>query len=431
MLLKRLKGDVMQNLKNSKFNVFCIDKNIICVFNTLTGSIVELTKFDYNALKTGNLELISDSIDVLKEQGILIDSDFDEISLLRNTYSYCKYNEKSAQITICPTMECNFSCPYCYETRESGHMSEETQDSVIHFLHGIISSGITEIFVTWYGGEPLLYPDIIERISLKIKKMCCEKHIKCVFSMITNGYLITPKNVLMFKKINLSKIQITLDGNAETHNKRRKLKNGGKTYDVIINNIKSLESTDIDVIVRVNIDKSNKLAFEDVRKTFENFKYVFCYPSIVTEEKTQKEDQRNLCFKHNEVKDYYKDHLTQETSLNDIDTILESGVRNCIAEHCNSYVIDHKGYIYKCLNDLGNKEYAIASITGEKVNGYKAISKYLGRDPFTEIECNNCAYLPLCYGGCIWEFLDKGSHMCPPEKFLLKNFILEKIKTNT
>lgn len=416
----------MQSIKKSKFNVFCIDKNTICVFNTLTGSIVELTKFDYDALKTGNFELISDSIDDLKEQGILVDSDFDEISLLRNTYSYCKYNENSAQITICPTMECNFCCPYCYETRESGHMSEETQNSVVNFLHGIISSDITELFVTWYGGEPLLYPGIIEKISIEIKKMCYEKHIKCVFSMITNGYLITPKNVSMFKKINLSKIQITLDGNAETHNKRRKLKNGGETYDVIINNIKSLESTDIDVIVRVNIDKSNRLAFDDVRKTLDKFKYVFCYPSIVTEEKTQKTDQRNLCFKHNEVKDYYKDYLTQEISLNDIDTILECGVRNCTAEHCNSYVIDHKGYIYKCLNDLGNKEYAVTSVTGEKVNGYKAISKYLGRDPFTEIECNNCAYLPLCYGGCVWEFLDKGSHSCPPEKFLLKNWILEK-----
>ena len=69
------------------------------------------------------------------------------------------------ELTVCPTLACNFACPYCFQghgrTYES--MSREVRDEVVSLAERMLdASGASRLRVTWFGGEPLLAPDVIE-----------------------------------------------------------------------------------------------------------------------------------------------------------------------------------------------------------------------------------------------------------------------------
>ena len=99
-----------------------------------------------------------------------------------------------------------------------------------------------------------------------------------------------------------------------------------------------------------------------------------------------------------------------------------------MAEHDESCVIDHNGYVYKCVNDVGHPEWAICNVldSGEKRSAV-AVSKYLGRDPLTETPCNDCKLLPICYGGCVYELMRHKTHDCARVKYLFEDIVAEKL----
>ncbi|MDR1821780.1 MAG: radical SAM protein [Oscillospiraceae bacterium] len=413
-------------LKESKFNVCITSSNEFCIANTLTGAVVKIDKRIFDSIKKNDFAEISVSeFNTLQNEGFLIDADLDEIALLRHSYTNCKADKTISHITICTTLECNFACPYCYETRKLGSMDIDVQDNVISFIESILNDGVKKIAVTWYGGEPLLYPTIVLSLSLRIRNICEIFQAEYSCTMITNGYLINENVIELFEEIGLSAVQITIDGDKNIHNSRRKLTNGEGTFDTIINNVKLIPNS-ISVIIRVNIDRSNQEAFYFVNHLFENQQNIYTYPASVTIEKTQSEHQRCICFSHEDYHEFYGKSGHFDMLSNIAEKMIGVGVFSCSAESKYGFVIDPRGYVYKCINDISNPKFAINRLSGAPISKITAVSKYLGRDPFTEVECSNCAYLPVCYGGCVWAYLDKGTHSCRPEKFLFEKIIRNK-----
>lgn len=73
--------------------------------------------------------------------------------------------------------------------------------------------------------------------------------------IITNGTLLSNKAWGIFKRSNISALQVTLDGPAETHNIRRKPKSAhGSDYDSILENLSSLPKG-IHLAIRINCDR--------------------------------------------------------------------------------------------------------------------------------------------------------------------------------
>ena len=66
-----------------------------------------------------------------------------------------KFSKRIFRLTIAPTLDCNFDCPYCYENRRNGKMSEEVQDALIDFIQNSVTSETSVMDISWYGGEPL------------------------------------------------------------------------------------------------------------------------------------------------------------------------------------------------------------------------------------------------------------------------------------
>ena len=72
---------------------------------------------------------------------------------------------------------------------------------------------------------------------------------------------------------NDTKLQITIDGLKEHHDRSRPLRNGGGTYDKIIENLSLFEESPIAVVIRMNVDNNNFVDFarlKEIIKGLEN-----------------------------------------------------------------------------------------------------------------------------------------------------------------
>ena len=173
------------------------------------------------------------------------------------TDNMTKFSKGSLHLVLATTMDCNFACPYCYENRRKGKMSIAVQDAIVQFIEANINNGVHKLDVTWYGGEPLLYPDIVESLAARIRSLADRSGCELTMYMVTNGYLFTPDLVELIDRIGVVKVQITLDGLKEHHDSRRHLRDGRGTFDKIVENLRLFEEYAIRVDIRMNVDNEN------------------------------------------------------------------------------------------------------------------------------------------------------------------------------
>lgn len=411
-------------VKPSRYNIYDEEK-FSYIANTLTGSHIQVTKEEIHKIKNGKFTEFDESeLAILKENGIIVDSELDEMQLLRNAYNFCKYTNKKATITIAPSLGCNFDCVYCYEDKNNECMSSKTQNQVLTFLYSLLTDNhISELNICWYGGEPLLHIDIIKKLSAEIIAFCNEREIKYHASIITNGYFVDDKAINVFKQCAIRVAQVTIDGTKKIHDIRRKLISGKGTYEKVENAIFLLAENDINVSVRVNLDKSNIHEYKDVYDIFAEKRNINCYPAIVTVEENQSLNQRSLCYTHAELDEFYNEIFKDiyVDGKRKLDLSIWPSINNCAAEHAYSYLVAPDGHLYKCLNDICDSKFAIGHVS-EGIYGAVVTAKYLGRDPFTEPECERCPYIPVCYGGCVYEYKKHNTHACKAVKFMYQKY---------
>lgn len=414
--------------KLSRFNVLITKNNQYFVSNTFTNALIELQKEQFEAIQNNRLEIFNqEEIETLYSEGICVDAALDEIGLLRYAYDFAKNNNKYMEFVIAPTLDCNFACPYCFETKRHHAMDDDVRDLIIDFYREQVSTTpYKKVKLAWYGGEPLLQFNRIKEMTTAINKINQDYNIICDVVMTTNGYLLTQEYVEELERLNFKYIQITIDGPKAIHDSRRKLLSGEGTFDKIINNIKLFKGSSVSVSIRVNIDKDNSFYYNKIEEMINSFGMdnIKIYPALV--EFTYNQDSCRECkcmtafefgkFAMNEAKNYY---LNGGLNFNNITV-------NCGAEHLHSFVIDDFGDVYKCWNSVGYESEKLFSLKNRDDINPIVASKYLGRDPFSEEECKDCPYMPICGGGCLYDYLCRKTHTCVPERYLYEISTLKK-----
>ena len=117
-------------------------------------------------------------------------------------------------------------------------------------------AGVKSLYVTWFGGEPLIGMPVIEELSRQLIELCEEKEITYSAGIVTNGYLLTKENAERLKECQVGRVQITIDGPKEIHDVRRPLVNGNGTYDIIMKNIMDVKEV-LPISLRINVDYDN------------------------------------------------------------------------------------------------------------------------------------------------------------------------------
>lgn len=433
-------------MKKSIFNISQqIDERIL-LYNTFTTSLVELPKDLYETIFIQN-NLSAPETTELFNMGFLVEDSYNEIQAMENIRTEVIKNssEKIANIIIAPTLECNAHCFYCFENGyRKGKMSIETADALIAFLEN--NWNREKLGITWFGGEPLLASDIIDYISKKLE----ERRIIYGCKITTNGSLFDKK--MAEKAIDLwhiEKVQITLDAVGNEYNNIKKYDKEYKNpFALVIHNIEEALSLGINVKIRINFDPDDQEkalnTMQYLLRKFENSEKLKIYfAPIDADDKIVK----NISSEFNEYDEHpyislikfgRKNHLYRgfpdmeddNSRENEFDEhgllkklkIYPSPI-NCYATCPNVFSIAPNGDIYKCHRALGRREYASGNIkTGiEKNEAYK----FFCNTNLTYDECNTCAILPICQGGCkINAKLYSGKEACAPSKAIIKDLIL-------
>ncbi|MBQ3373943.1 MAG: SPASM domain-containing protein [Oscillospiraceae bacterium] len=309
-------------------------------------------------------------------------------------------------LTICPTMNCNFDCPYCFENHRPGRMSAEVQDDVVSLTRRMLKAcGGRHLSVTWFGGEPLLAIDVIEALSLRLITLAQEFSAEYSAGIITNGYLLTQKNIDILERSSVSSCQVTVDGLGGQHDATRHLAGGGATFDRIIRNLRD-GRIPFRVSIRQNVQESNLAEVPKVREFMEK----------LAEESGNKLDYAPAPVYGNKAADERgsRSVLLCGKDSTDICILQEAGRFTAGRGHfCGANVlwsvgIDENGNLFKCWESAAEPAHAFATARDwdpekplETSFAPDNLTMYLNTAlPVTDEECRDCVWLPLCVGGC-------------------------------
>lgn len=426
-------------LKLSKYtHFFCRDKAYY-IFNSEACVFIEISKELFCLIESNRIDEISkNEKNFLKQKRIIVKADDFEEFLCKSKIKYLSnsYDPNALSLVLVPTTGCNFACPYCFEkNKQNIVMNDEVINNLITFVKGHVNA--KKIFLTWYGGEPLIVFSTIKKIYTSIKE-----NIDIPVTsrkLITNGYLLNENKIKYFKEIGLKSMQITLDGKRITHNTTRKLKKTNRgSYDIIIRNIDKVVSLfpECAISLRINISNSNKDEFFPLYKELSlrwKGQNLYIYPGFI------REDSDNGCsFSCNTLNatdrlNFYQEIHAQGGSLNASPKNVDKG---CMANTINSYIIGPQGEIYKCWNDVSNLNKIIGYINKKDFTNRKLFYAYMNQlSPFNDSSCTQCFLFPICSGGCSWyryrNYFETGKFdICPyfKDKKKLEDLLLMSLK---
>jgi uncharacterized protein len=143
------------------------------------------------------------------------------------------------------TQNCNLRCNYCvysgsYLNRTHAHkiMPVETAERAIDFFFKRTKDR-KRVFVSFYGGEPLLNLSLIKHCVCYIEANYYGKQID--FAMTTNGTLLDEEAITFLAEKGLNLV-ISLDGPEEVHDTNRKFTDNGEgTFAVIMENVEQIK----------------------------------------------------------------------------------------------------------------------------------------------------------------------------------------------
>lgn len=417
-------------LNNTIFEIDQLVLEILKLSGKTTQEVISSLQTDFSKKQIEEV-LIS------MEKGLVIKSEDNDRKIQKLT-NHLNINP-IISLTLLIVQECNLGCTYCYaedgEYLDKGKMNNDIAKASIDFL--LENSGDRkDIYVVFFGGEPLLNFDLIQSTVKYAKEKEKEFGKTIRYSITTNGTLITNK-IRNFFKENEFTVQISMDGSEEVHNANRYYKGGKGSYEIILNRTKEMREENF-ITARSTITPKGL----NVSEMFDHlanlgFRSVAMSPAAYMlsddDYKTLNKEMVQLVETFKEylkVKDYKKVfQLSNVRSM--LDRLHSGGYRShfCGAG-ANSFAIDIRGNLYPCHRFVSEKNYILGNVVqGKKVERHENFMEESHVKNRTT--CTTCWARNLCTGGCHHENLQAtGKIQSPPANYckMTQNFINEIIK---
>lgn len=262
------------------------------------------------------------------------------------------------QITFEVTDACNLSCRYCgyrdlysdYDERKNIMLSEKKAFILLDYMNNLWSSPQNisynrRIYISFYGGEPLLNMGFIHKVVDYIKKLNCTTRLFS-FSMTTNAMLL--HKYMDFLVENEFNILISLDGNEENTGYRVD-KKGESVFKHIITNVDLLKNkypVFFEQHVNFNAVLHNKNSVESIYQFFKS-KY----------NKMPKISELNtIGVQENKREEFEKTYKSSTESLNQAEHYTEI-IKNMqlqlgTYQSLGTYIMQYSDFVYEDYNEL-------------------------------------------------------------------------------
>lgn len=326
-------------------------------------------------------------------------------------------NEKIlSKLALNVTNTCNLGCKYCYASG-GNYCSDDSimsEDVAIEILDKFYSKYETIKVIQLFGGEPLLNLNAIEKVCEYIEDRYIQGLIgeKPIMGIVTNGTIVNEKLVNLINSYGL-KLTVSLDGPPIVNDKMRVYKDGSKTSNKIIQNIKFLKSKTSEpssIESTYNMHHVNeKISVLDVASFMDkelNINDVHIVPASGDENCDFVLKNRNSFI--NSVDDIFdKFGNDKKISYSLINRVIFSLKRKATSKYlCEAgismFSASTQGDIYPCFMFTDNEKYKLGNIKDEnlfesddfkvKTENLKSFSK------FTKDECENCFNNTICTG---------------------------------
>jgi uncharacterized protein len=400
------------------------------LYNANSGSTLLLTGADAEDLSTllssGPVAVAAESLGPelttrLRRTGFLHDPGFDELAAIQQRY-WAARGSTPVSLVITTTMDCNLGCYYCFEERTADALAVHDADAVVRVAaERLRGRNRPALHVDWYGGEPLMNVEFLERTSLALQEFCASEGIRYYASIVSNGTR-WPDDVGGFvARHRIRQAQISFDGMRSNHNRRRRYRAGYRqspsdsAFDRAVDLV-DLLVTHTRVDLRFNADRGNA---EDlpafIALAHERGWFDAPFRCVLVVAKLSAYSDRSKFLRPHELDDECFEELQRTVreqvpagSQDQQDVVAglphpRTSVCGALAD--DSAVLGADGLEYRCGLQVGERHRAVGTFRPllpliSRSEQFADRSWWSTFDPTTVPTCSRCSFLPLCWGGC-------------------------------
>jgi uncharacterized protein len=348
--------------------------------------------------------LPEDERKMLADIGIIVESREEEKLKIQGFIDELNDLDKAFKYLIVLNLDCNLACKYCFEGKRKGKffLSTETADKFVDFVKRSDLTGKEAIKIVFYGGEPLLSIERIVSMSENIQAFAQERGLKYSFTLVTNGTLLTPSIVRRLKPLGLLGVKITLDGPKDIHDLYRPFTSGTGSFETILRNVKNVCDLTF-VQIGGNYTQEH---FREFPRLLDDLMAAGITPGripLIKFDPVMNESNEFAPADFHDGCESNNEPWISDAAIFLREEILRRGYRTpkitpttCFAEFKDSLVVNYDGALYKCPGLIGREQFRV----GDLERGQIDYQQSHGLNVWKNEECLECAYLPLCFGGC-------------------------------
>jgi uncharacterized protein len=377
------------------------------------------------------------ALTTLSEHGFIVDDRESERRHIEQWFRDLRQSPDQLRVTVLTTLQCNFACDYCFQgdhgdyNKSAAKMTMETAGRVAAFTEERLDALKPASFVlTLFGGEPLLNLPVAYYLSERLWQASQARGVRMQLNVITNGLLLTPDVVDRLAPCGLNAVKITLDGDRDTHNRMRPLRGGQGTFDKIIQNVRAVAGK-CRISIGGNFDESSVDSYPALLDFLKEQEFAdkiarVAFKPVIREPKPQGPkglipltlvgagskplngtcmtsagsgtSSTSVCDTCNFL-DEKMSYLRDETKKRGFATMDGVHMGPCEIHREHAHTIGPDGAMYACPGFTGDAKQSTGHIDGRQEDArQRAASRFEQLAAWKE--CDDCAFIPVCAGGC-------------------------------